>query len=239
MSLVIGLVLFAAFIAAGVVFKLYKNQWFWGVVAIIVLLCLNLLKDPGYLAIDYVDSTGRLVGNLLDIVRWAAPTMLIATGMALVIATRGIDLSVGSSMVAGGAASLQFLSTASPTSASSAAVAVLLAVLTGGAIGAVNGLLVTYVRLQPFITTLVMMMAGRGIAKSSPRARTPRRPTTRSSGWSTAPCWGSPWCSLSRSPWSASSGCGSAGRRSASSSRRSASTRRRAGWRASAPPGSS
>ncbi len=165
MSLVVGLVLFAAFIAAGVVFKLYRNQWFWGVVAIIVLLCLNLLKDPGYLAVHYVDSTGRLVGNVLDIVRWAAPTMLIATGMALVIATRGIDLSVGSSMVAGGAASLQFLSSADPTSATDAAIAVLLAVVTGGAIGAINGLLVTYVRLQPFITTLVMMLAGRGIAK--------------------------------------------------------------------------
>ena len=54
---------------------------------------------------------------------------------------------------------------ANPSSSGDAAVAVLLAVVTGGAIGAINGLLVTYVRLQPFITTLVMMLAGRGIAK--------------------------------------------------------------------------
>lgn len=166
MSLVIGVVAMVAFLAAGVALKLYKNQWFWGAVAIVLLLVLNLTKDPNYLSITYSEATGRLVGNLIDIVRWGSPIMLIAVGMVLVIATRGIDLSVGSSMVVGGATALQFLSVMkAPESSSAAAMALLLAIVAGAVVGAVNGLLVTYVGLQPFITTLVMMMAGRGIAK--------------------------------------------------------------------------
>ena len=166
MSMVIGIVLMVAFLAAGAFFKLYKSQWFWGVVAIIVLLVMNLVKDPGYLSITYSADTGRLVGNLLDILRWGSPIMLIAVGMVLVIATRGIDLSVGSSMVAGGATALQFLSVVkAPDSAGAATNAILLAILAGIGIGLINGVLVTFVGLQPFITTLVMMMAGRGIAK--------------------------------------------------------------------------
>ncbi len=166
MSLIIGVVAMAAFLAAGITLKLYRNQWFWGGVAIILLLVLNLFKDPNYLSITYSEATGRLVGNLIDIVRWGSPIMLISVGMVLVIATRGIDLSVGSSMVAGGATALQFLSVVKePDSASAAAIAVLLAIVAGSVIGAINGLLVTVVGLQPFITTLVMMMAGRGLAK--------------------------------------------------------------------------
>lgn len=166
MSLVIGIILMVGFLVAGVVFKLYKNQWFWGGVAIVVLFAMNLVKDPNYLSVTYSEATGRLVGNLIDILRWGSPIMLIAVGMVLVIATRGIDLSVGSSMVVGGATALQFLSVVRlPESPSAAAIAVLLAMLTGIAIGVINGVLVTVVGLQPFITTLVMMMAGRGMAK--------------------------------------------------------------------------
>lgn len=166
MSIVIGAVIMVGFLAAGIVLKLYRSQWFWGAMAIILLLAMNLVKDPNYLSITYSESTGRLVGNLIDILRWGSPIMLIAVGMVLVIATRGIDLSVGSSMAAGGATALQFLSIVKqPDSPSAAATAIVLALLAGLCIGAINGILVTFVGLQPFITTLVMMMAGRGIAK--------------------------------------------------------------------------
>ena len=53
MSLIIGVVAMAAFLAAGITLKLYRNQWFWGGVAIILLLVLNLFKDPNYLSITY------------------------------------------------------------------------------------------------------------------------------------------------------------------------------------------
>ncbi|WP_353081926.1 ABC transporter permease [Tessaracoccus lapidicaptus] len=143
---------------------LVRRQWVWGAVAILLLLAVNLAKDPGYLAIGYNPANGALVGNLIDILRAAAPIMMIAVGMCLVIATGGIDLSVGSVMVVAGATAMEFLATA-PDTAGAALVASLLALGFSLALGLFNGFLVSVVGLQPFISTLVMMLAGRGVAK--------------------------------------------------------------------------
>lgn len=140
-----------------------KRQYFWGIVAIVLLLLINVVRDPGYLAIS-VSENGNLVGNLIDILRASAPVMMIAVGMCLVIATKGIDLSVGSVMAVGGAVAMEFLSSA-PNTPGSAFAALGLVVVVAGALGALNGLLVSVVGLQPFISTLVLMMAGRGLAK--------------------------------------------------------------------------
>lgn len=149
---------------AGFLSQLIHRQYFWGIIAIVLLLAVNVAKDPSYLAISVNESNGNLVGNLIDILRAAAPIMMIAVGMCLVIATSGIDLSVGSVMVVAGAVSMEFLKTS--TNTLGAALAALgLALLIAGILGAVNGLLVSVVGLQPFISTLIMMMAGRGIAK--------------------------------------------------------------------------
>lgn len=146
--------------------ELIHKPWFWGIVAIIVLLALNLLKDPAYLAISINPNNGNLVGNLVDILRASAPIMMIALGMALVIATAGIDLSVGSLMVVAGAVSMEFLNAVGDSSSLGVALAAVgLALLVTGILGAVNGILIAYVGLQPFIATLVLMLAGRGIAK--------------------------------------------------------------------------
>ncbi len=145
---------------------LVRRQYFWGIVAILILLTLNLIKDPTYLAIRANPVTGNLVGNLIDILRASAPILMIAVGMALVIATGGIDLSVGSLMVVAGAVSMEFLNGVQDTSSVGAMLAALgLALALSGVLGAVNGLLVSVVGLQPFISTLVMMLAGRGVAK--------------------------------------------------------------------------
>jgi simple sugar transport system permease protein len=144
--------------------RLARTPWAGGVGAILVLLIIDLTRDPGYLAIAYQSDTGRLVGNLIDIARAAAPILMISVGMALVIATKGIDLSVGSVMAASGAVSMEFLSGQSDSQ--SAALAGLgLALALGLALGLVNGALVTGVGLQPFIATLVTMLAARGLAK--------------------------------------------------------------------------
>ena len=144
---------------------LIQQPYMWGVFAIIALLIINLIKDPGYLSIS-IGSNGHLVGNLIDILRSSAPILMIALGMTLVIATAGIDLSVGSIMVVAGAVSMEFLNGAeAPNSIGTALTALGLALAIGTVLGAVNGILVAYVRLQPFITTLIMMLAGRGIAK--------------------------------------------------------------------------
>jgi simple sugar transport system permease protein len=145
---------------------LVRRQYFWGIIAILVLLAINTIRKPDYLAVTINPSTGNLAGNLIDILRASAPILMIAVGMALVIATAGIDLSVGSLMVVAGAVSMEFLSAAGDTSSVGAMLGALcLALALSGALGAVNGVLVSVVGLQPFITTLVMMLAGRGVAK--------------------------------------------------------------------------
>jgi simple sugar transport system permease protein len=145
--------------------RLLRSQHIWAVAAIVGLLCINLTKDSGYLSVTYSSSTGAFVGNLVDIARAMAPLLVISTGMCLVIATRGIDLSVGSMMAVAGAVAMEFLSGGTPDSLGAAAIAISLAVLLCAVLGAVNGVLISVVGLQPFITTLVMLLAGRGLAK--------------------------------------------------------------------------
>ncbi|MFJ4046204.1 ABC transporter permease [Microbacterium sp. NPDC089987] len=151
--------------ATTVLRDLVHKPFFWGIIAIVALLLLNVLKDPGYLALSVNPNNGHLVGNVIDILRQAAPIMMIAIGMSLVIATAGIDLSVGSLMAVAGAVSMEFLRSTGGTSVGSALTAVGLSLAITGLLGAVNGVLVAYVGLQPFIATLVLMLAGRGIAK--------------------------------------------------------------------------
>ena len=150
----------------GALQRLVGARYSWAVLAILVLLVVNLVRDPSYLAISVNPVTGNLAGNVLDILRAAAPILMIAVGMCLVISTSGIDLSVGSVMAVSGAVSMELLRNLDYDSALPAAlVAVGLALLVSTAIGVANGILVSVVGLQPFITTLIMMLAGRGIAK--------------------------------------------------------------------------
>lgn len=146
--------------------ELVRKPFFWGLIAIFALLLLNVLKDPNYLAVTVNPVNGNLVGNVVDILRASAPILMIAVGMSLVIATGGIDLSVGSVMAVSGAVSMTFMKEAGQSGSLGVALgAIGLALLVSAVLGAVNGVLVAYVRLQPFISTLIMMLAGRGIAK--------------------------------------------------------------------------
>ncbi len=149
------------------VFKsLLRTPWFWGIIGILLLLSLNVIKDPTYLAVGINPTTGQLAGNLLDILRVSAPIIMIALGMTFVIATKGIDLSVGSIMAVGGAAAMELLRALNaPSSFGAMFTAIALALLLGAVLGLVNGLLVSVIGLQPFISTLVMMLAARGIAR--------------------------------------------------------------------------
>ena len=99
-----------------------------------------------------------------------ATIVIVGVGMTLVIATGGIDLSVGSLMAISGAiAPLIFLGTAFHIGEIHVAVAVgmVLAILVAGAFGWFNGWLITRFHIQPIIATLVLFIAGRGIAQVS------------------------------------------------------------------------
>ena len=151
--------------STGRVARVLRHPHIWRVGAVIALLCINVIKDPSYLSISYSSSSGAFVGNLIDIAKASAPILMVAIGMCLVIATGGIDLSVGSFMAVSGAVAMEFLQDRSAGSVGATIGALLLALAVCLALGAVNGVLIAYVGLQPFITTLVMMLAGRGLAK--------------------------------------------------------------------------
>lgn len=143
--------------------EILKKRLFWPVVGLIVLIAINTAARPSFLSVTLRD--GQLYGSLIDILRNSAPLMLIALGMTLVIATRGIDLSVGAVMAVSGAVALTIID-ASPTphGASTVAIAIVVAILVSLVLGAWNGFLVSVLGIQPIIATLVLMLAGRGIA---------------------------------------------------------------------------
>ncbi|MFE3401601.1 substrate-binding domain-containing protein [Streptomyces anulatus] len=98
--------------------------------------------------------------NLLNVGVQAAVTAILAFGVTFVIVSAGIDLSVGS--VA--ALSATVLAWSATSAGVPVVLAVVLAVLTGIACGFVNGALVSYGKLPPFIATLAMLSIARGLS---------------------------------------------------------------------------
>lgn len=123
-----------------------------------VVLGLNLLVFPDFFKIEM--QNGRLFGYLIDVLNRGAPTALLCLGMTLVIATKGIDLSVGAVMAIAGATAASLV-----VDGHHFMVAVLGALAVGALCGLWNGVLVAVLRIQPIVATLVLMVAGRGIAQ--------------------------------------------------------------------------
>jgi len=139
--------------------------------ALAVLLLIDFFLIPGFFRIEFKD--GHLYGSVIDIVNRAAPLMLAALGMTLVIATRGIDISVGAVVAISGTVAATLIGgtvvmhNGVPEYASNIPMAWAIAAAMGAAIlcGAWNGLLVATLGLQPIIATLILMVAGRGLAQ--------------------------------------------------------------------------
>lgn len=127
-------------------------------IALAVILGLNAIVFPGFFDIQI--QNGRLYGSVIDVLNRGAPVALLAIGMTLVIATKGIDLSVGAVMAICGA-----IAASAIQSGSSLPVALLMAISAGLACGLWNGFLVAVLNIQPIIATLILMVAGRGIAQ--------------------------------------------------------------------------
>lgn len=116
--------------------------------ALIALVIANLLFTRGFADAN----TPTLI--LLQV----APTVLVAVGMTFVIATGGIDLSVGSVMAISGALAATLLGYGVGVA--------ILAGLTGGLLcGLLNGWLISFFRIQPIIVTLALFISGRGVAQ--------------------------------------------------------------------------
>jgi simple sugar transport system permease protein len=143
--------------------RIVKHRLFWPLVSLIALVAINTAVRPRFIKVTVRD--GQLFGALIDILRNSAPLMLVALGMTLVIATRGIDLSVGAVMAVSGAVTLTIIDDSpDPANVGTVLVAIAVGVVVGLLLGVWNGFLVAVLRIQPIIATLVLMLAGRGIA---------------------------------------------------------------------------
>ncbi len=130
----------------------------WPALGLMALAGFNLAFAPGFFHLEIRD--GHLYGTLVDILNQGSKAMLLAIGMTLVIATGGVDLSVGSVMAIAGAVAATLLTKTTMTFASVCVIA-LGAALTAGIC---NGCLVGWAGIQPIIATLILMVAGRGVA---------------------------------------------------------------------------
>lgn len=140
-----------------------RHRLFLPVVSLVALILVNAIARPRFVQITVRD--GELYGALIDILRNSAPLMLVALGMTVVIATRGIDLSVGAVMAVSGAVALTIIDGSSdPGNVGTVLVAIVVSVLVALVLGAWNGFLVAVLEIQPIIATLVLMLAGRGVA---------------------------------------------------------------------------
>ena len=126
--------------------------------ALILVLLIDSMVANNFFAIHLQD--GRLFGSPIDILNRAAPVAILAIGMTLVIATGGIDLSVGAVMAIAGATAATMT-----VAGHSLAVVILVTLGSGLLCGLWNGILVSLLKIQPFVATLILMVAGRGIAQ--------------------------------------------------------------------------
>jgi ribose/xylose/arabinose/galactoside ABC-type transport system permease subunit len=145
------------------------NKLIWPVVALLLILLFNLFFTPHFFQIGF--KNGHLVGSLIDILNRAAPVLIIAIGMTLVIATSGIDLSVGAVVaIAGSIAAVMIrpgylhgdLSYPPPPPIFWL---VLVPLCACAAAGVWNSFLVSVLKIPPMVGTLILMVAGRGIAQ--------------------------------------------------------------------------
>ena len=150
---------------------LVRHPLFLPVLTLIVLLLVNRAFNAHFFHIENKD--GHLFGSLIDILNRASPLALVALGMTPVIATRGVDVSVGA-VVAISAATAAVLIGGQMQIVNGVEVyvsnvplpfAIAGALLAGLLCGLWNGALVAYVGMQPIIATLILMVAGRGIAQ--------------------------------------------------------------------------
>lgn len=136
-----------------------RSVVFWPLLALSCLLLFNLFFTPQFYQLEMRD--GHLYGVPIDIINHASKVGILALGMTLVIATGGIDLSVGAVMAIAGA----MMATMSTQLNYAPAYCVPAALALGVAAGMWNGFLVAVMGIPPMVATLILMVAGRGVAQ--------------------------------------------------------------------------
>ena len=151
-----------------------ESRLFFPLVALLIILLFDFIFIPGFFAIE--NRQGDLHGSLIDIFRNGSTVMLLAIGMTLVIATGGVDLSVGATMaIAASVAGILmnpsalknevFFVTDPNYTFQPLWIVIMAALIVSILCGLWNGVLVGYMRIQPMVATLILMISGRGIAQ--------------------------------------------------------------------------
>ena len=155
--------------------RMRESRLFWPLVALVLILTTDAIFEPGFFKIGIVN--GHLYGNMIDVFNNSAPLMLVAIGMTMVIATGGVDLSVGAVIAISAAMGAVLINPALGTklitndiltkdATNTPLWLIVLADLAAGTLcGVWNGLLVSRGKIQPMVATLILMVAGRGIAQ--------------------------------------------------------------------------
>jgi simple sugar transport system permease protein len=156
--------------------RIRENRLFWPLVALALIFIFNAIFSPGFFKLGILD--GHLYGNLIDVFNNSAPLMLVALGMTLVIATGGVDLSVGAVIAISAGMGAVLINpvfgneeitnavAADPTLTNTPLWLVVVVTLAAGTLcGLWNGMLVSRAKISPMVATLILMVAGRGIAQ--------------------------------------------------------------------------
>ncbi len=151
--------------------KFYEHQLFLPLLALLLLLLFNLIFTKNFFSIEIRD--GHLYGSVIDILNRATPLMVLALGMTLVIASGGIDISVGSILAISGAVAAAMIGGKMVfvgghqefVSIYPMWMALVAALVVSALCGLWNGLLVAKLGIQAMVATLILLVAGRGIAQ--------------------------------------------------------------------------
>ena len=160
--------------------RIRESRLLWPLVAWIVILALDLIFAPDFFRLGIRNDPvygKHLYGNLIDVFNNGAPLILVSIGMTLVIATGGIDLSVGAVIAISAAMGAVLINPAlgnklvtadiltANTTNTPLPLIVLATLMAGTICGLWNGFLVSRARIQPMVATLILMVGGRGIAQ--------------------------------------------------------------------------
>jgi simple sugar transport system permease protein len=154
--------------------RITESRLFLPFVVLALVLIFDFLFIPGFFRIE--NRGGNLYGSVIDILRNGSTVSLLAIGMTLVIATGGVDLSVGAVMaIAASVAGILmnpsalrnevFFVTDPYYTFQPLVVVIGVSLLVALVCGLWNGALVAVMKIQPMVATLVLMIAGRGIAQ--------------------------------------------------------------------------
>ena len=151
--------------------KIFRNQIFIPLAALLLLAVFNLIADPGFFKITLgYNNMGNpiLSGYLMTILDSGSEVAILAIGMTLVTAASGgQDISVGAAVAIAGSVLIRVLcghDTRPETLQAPIIVAFLVSCVVAMLFGAFNGVLVAYFKIQPMVATLILYTAGRSIA---------------------------------------------------------------------------